>query len=73
MFFDAGEREAARLENAEAWDETEHYHAFDEICARNHGTLALSFAKISRFAGVLIAERYRELSVPRETRVKCDR
>jgi len=74
MFADVREREACRLRNLDAWDATEHYHAFEEILAKIGGRLSLSFAKTSWCAGVLVVEKYRELSAPAEEfREKCRR
>ncbi len=67
LFVDAREREAVRLRNLDAWDPDEHYHAFDEILAKDGGKRAFSFLKTSFCGGVLIVEKFHELCAP-----ECD-
>jgi len=68
LFLDYRERENCRLQNMDSWDETEHYHAYDDIVAKISGRLALSFAKLSFCAGVLIISKYHDCTVPSEDR-----
>ncbi|MFH0993506.1 MAG: class I SAM-dependent methyltransferase [bacterium] len=68
LFLDYRERENCRLQNMDSWDETEHYHAYDDIVAKISGKLALSFAKTSFCAGVIIIGKYHDCTVPNEKR-----
>ncbi|MFA5006838.1 MAG: class I SAM-dependent methyltransferase [Candidatus Izemoplasmatales bacterium] len=69
LFADGREREACRLANLEAWDPTEHYHTFEAVLSGLGGRYAVSFMKTSFCAGILIVERFHELSAPESERV----
>jgi len=63
LFLNQTERQYCKDRFADSWDESEHYHVYEDILRRISDHLAVSFVRISFCAGIVILENYHECTL----------